>query len=139
MFDLRFIKAGMKTEVGGFIECTKVFMKICHPQHKSGIGSMLRNTLKISPPNIKVDYSKWNEPILTKDQLLYAAGDVVDLIKAFKKLHNKASIRQRIRYGQAMKICTDMAFLQVEGYTDLFDYPQNSYETNLEQRNWWLN
>lgn len=138
MFDLRFIKAGMRLEVEQPIECTKVLMKIVHPDKKSGIGSVLRNALKIHLPDIKVDYSKWNEPVLTRDQLLYSAGDVLYLVKAFKELIHRATRCEIDIYHAAISACTDMAFLQVEGYTDLFDYPQNPFEVNLAHRNWWL-
>jgi len=139
MFDLRFLKAGMRIEPAGAIECTKVMMKIVKPDKKSGIGSLLGNMLKIHLPKLDIDYSKWNEPVLTHDQLLYSAGDVLYLGKALDKLKEQANQDQYRTYLRAMDVCTRMASLQVEGYTDLFDYEQNSYKVNLEHRNWWLN
>ena len=137
MFDLRFIKAWMRTEVAEPIECTKVLMKICHPEKKSGIKSLLGNVLKIHLPEMHVDYTKWNEPVLSNEQLTYSAGDVLYLIKAFKTLRHKMNWYERQIYKRAIKACINTAFLQVEGFTDLFDYQQNAYEVNLEQRNWW--
>lgn len=140
MFDLRFLKSGMRLDVAGKIECTKTLMKICHPEHRSGLGVSLREVIKVSIDKkifreIKND---WDAEPLSKKQVVYAACDVLYLHKLLKQLKLNCKWHELERYSTAMAAIRRIASLQVEGYTDLFDYPQNSYEKTLEQRNWWL-
>lgn len=140
MFDLRFLKSGMRVDVGGRIECTKTLMKICHPEMQSGLGVSLRKIVDvvIDKKIFREIKNDWDAEPLSRKQVLYAAGDVLYLHKLLRKLKLDCKWHDLERYASAMTAIRRMASLQVEGYTDLFDYRQNAYDTTLEQRNWWL-
>lgn len=137
-FDLRFIKAWMRMEPKGRIECTKTLLKIIHPEFRSGLGTALGKLFKVHLQKVQFDHGHWNDHELTKEQLSYAANDVLYLHLLLKKLKTDASWAELARYERAMKIIPEKAFMEVEGYTDLWDYPQIKHEDALNQRNWWL-
>lgn len=137
-FDLRFLKAGLRIETQGKIECTKTLMKIIHPEMKSGLGTATSRLFGIHLNKMAFNHGHWHDEELTREQLSYAANDVLYLPKLLKKLKQDASWADIAKYWRAMKVIPEKAFMEVEGYTDLWDYPQVGHAKALEQRNWWL-
>lgn len=137
-FDLRFIKAWMRMEPKGRIECTKTLLKIIHPEFRSGLGTALGKLFKVHLKKVQFDHGHWNDHELTKEQLSYAANDVLYLHLLLKKLKTDASWAALAKYERAMKVIPEKAFMEVEGYIDLWDYPQLAHKDALDYRNWWL-
>lgn len=140
-FDLQFLKSGLVIQDWQCLNigCTKTLMKILHPELSSGLGNTLEAIC-----NIKIDkniqHGHWGEE-LSDRQLEYAAGDVLYLHKLFKKLQSESNKNNDDddKYYIAMAATMYISSLRVEGYTDLFDFPQNSLALTNQQRNWWLN
>jgi len=137
LFDLRFIKANMYIEPSHHIECTKTMMKVVHPDLGSGLAASLRNML-----DVKIDktaqLTDWFSNELTDEQLWYAANDVLYLHDLKDKIYRDARPHHPNRYAKALKAIMNKAYLDVEGYTSLLDYPQEDPQTVLANRNWWL-
>lgn len=119
----------------GNIECTKTMMKIVHPELRSGLASALREVKKINLN--KAIAHDWDAPTLSKRQIEYASGDVLELHGLLKQLREDAKWGDIDKYKKAMATIREKADLEVEGYTDLFGHQQNKYEQTLTERNWW--
>ena len=135
-FDLAFLKMGLMAEVGKNINCTKTLMKIVFPEYSSGLASALRHILDIRL-NKEIDHTKWDQEALSVRQTEYAAGDVLYLYRLLKVLKTACSPRQYNNYTRAMRVIRDKAFVEVEGYTDLFQFNQEIPETSQQNRLWW--
>ncbi len=135
-FDLAFLKIGLMAEVGTNVHCTKTLMKIGFPQYSSGLGSALRNILDITL-NKNIDHSKWDQEDLSTRQLEYAAGDVIYLYRLLKVLKTACSPRQYSIYSRAMQAIRLKTFIEVEGYTDLFQWEKEHQEVSEQNRLWW--
>jgi ribonuclease D len=138
LFDLRFLKTGMNLDLHwSRVECTKVLMKVVHPELRSGLAATLREVLdvRISKAETMTD---WLADTLTEEQLWYAAGDTIYLPKLLEKLQGEYRSVQKPKYHLAMQALCYKATLEVEGYTDLLDYPQEDPIVTLKNRNWWL-
>jgi len=81
--------------------------------------------------------SDWLANHLTQEQLWYAAGDVVDLHELHTFLRDELRVGQHKVYYDALAAIKIKARLEVEGYTNLLDYPQTPVEEVLANRNWW--
>jgi len=136
MFDLRFLLAGTGKKINGKIECTKTLMKIVHPELKSGLAAALREVRKVILK--KGIRHEWDVETLSKEQINYASGDVLELHGLFRNLQIDMTPENFSVYRRAMKAIQQIAELEIEGYTDLFTYEQNNLEKTLKQRNWWI-
>ncbi len=135
MFDLRFLMAGTGRTIKGKVECTKTLMKTVHPELRSGLGAAMREVRRvILRKGIK---HEWDVETLSKEQINYAAGDVLELHGLFRDLISDATPATFDVYKRAMVAIQNIAELEIEGYTDLFTYEQNDLEKTLEQKNWW--
>ena len=135
-FDVAFLKMGLMAEVGANIHCTRTLMKIVFPQHSPGLGTALKNILDISI-NKKIDHSKWSNLELSERQLEYAAGDVIYLYRLLKVLKTACSPRQNHIYSRAMHAIRIKTFIEVEGYTDLFQWEKEHQQVSEQHRLWW--
>jgi len=135
-FDIAFLKSGLITEIAGNIECTKTLMKILFPQYSSGLKTTLKNILNINL-NKSIDHSKWNNKDLSKKQLKYAASDVIYLYRLHKVLKTACSPRQYNIYCKSMNVVKIKTLIEVEGYTDLFQWEKENQQTNKQNRLWW--
>ena len=135
-FDLAFLKVGLIAEPGENTHCTKTLMKIIFPQYSSGLKTSLKHILNIHL-NKNIDHTKWNQQILSKRQLEYAAADVIYLYRLLKVLKTACSPRQYSIYARAMQAIRFKTLTEVEGYTDLFGWKKENLETNQENRLWW--
>ena len=111
-------------------------MKIAFPEYSSGLASALRHILDIRL-NKEIDHTKWDQETLSVRQTEYAAGDVLYLYRLLKVLKTACSPRQYNNYTRAMRVIRDKAFVEVEGYTDLFQFNQEIPETSQQNRLWW--
>jgi ribonuclease D len=136
LFDLRFIKFWLGVDVRDTVHCTKTLMKIVHPELPSGLANSIKNILGIKLKQPRVDYTKWKEDKLTEKQKAYAADDVLYLYTLAQQLYKDARQREISVYHDAMDAIRRMTRNQVEGYEDLFDYPQDKQA--LEKRKAWL-
>ena len=81
---------------------------------------------------------EWHKPNLSQRQKEYAAGDVLylhNLVKEIKRGHPMGSL---FRYQDIIQALRIKASLEVEGYTDILDYPQARAEDTKVYREWWL-
>ena len=135
-FDLAFLKMGLMAEIGKSIDCTKTLMKIVFPDYSSGLASALRHILDINL-NKEIDHTKWDQEELSIRQTEYAAGDVLYLYRLSKVLKTTCSPSQYHNYIRSMQVIRNKAFIEVEGYTDLFQFEQEASEATQQNRLWW--
>lgn len=136
LFDLRFIFSGLGSFPLGRFNCTKVLMKMVHPNMRSSLAPALRETLDVHISK-KEQVSDWGAQ-LTQEQINYAAADTVDLIPLYNILYSKLSPAQEPIYHYAIEGIAAKACIEVQGYTDLLDYAQEEFDISNENRNWWL-
>lgn len=135
LFDIRFLKATLGVETNN-VECTKVLSKIMYPQIPSGLGHLIKEYYDIEIDK-EIDHGGWDKEDLNDKQLEYASNDVLYLIDMFNELYAKCSKSQL--YDTVMKALLTKAYVEVEGYTDLFDYPQTDHRQTKREREWWEN
>ena len=128
------IKAWMGVDIRGPVECTKILMKILHPDSKTGLGSALKMILKINISK-SIDFSKWGTDTLSKRQKEYIANDTLYLYPLMIELKRSARFGSLFRYRDAIEAMRKKAILDVEGLTDLLVYEQDP-DTNIK-RQWW--
>jgi len=136
LFDLQFIKAWTGIEVCGPVHCTKTLMKMLRPSSLSGLGSALRTVIGVKI-NKKIDHNKWKNSHLSARQKEYMSNDVRYLPTLAKTLIGSARPGFLDRYQDAMMAIKLKAFLEVEGYTDLLGYEQETPKKTDELRQWW--
>jgi ribonuclease D len=134
-FDTRFILAYMNTNVMN-VECTKVLMKIMHPHLKSGLFESVENLLHVTIPDVPVDYKAWAVEELDGNQKEYICNDVLYLQELWHLLAQQITPEQFNIYIKALTALEQKIYLDVAGYDDLLDYPQNTYEEALSKRAW---
>jgi len=134
MFDIKFLYGHLG--IRAYPECTKILMKILHPELPSGLGSALRDILGVTiDKGITHD---WGVPELSDEQIKYACQDVLYLHRLYKKLRETLGVNpKRANYYEAMSTAQGIAELEVEGYTDLFKYEQDPYDQVKANRDWW--
>ena len=135
-FDIAFLKSGLITEIAGNLQCTKTLMKILFPRYSSGLKRTLKNILNINL-NKNIDHSKWNNKELSKRQLQYAACDVIYLYRLNKVLRTTCSPREYNIYCKSMEVIKLKTLIEVEGYTDLFQWEKENQDKNRQNRIWW--
>ena len=123
-FDLRFMRHHWKAEARR-VACTKILSKIVRPEAENRDHS-LKPTLERFL-GVVLDKSQqtsdWLSPVLTQDQLTYAARDVVYLLPLLGKLMQEArasgvaDIAERTFDYLPVRVETD-----IRGCGDVFDY-----------------
>ena len=103
------------------IFCTKVASRLIRTfTDKHSLKDLLKELLNadIDKNNQLTD---WGAPELTKDQIKYAANDVVYLIPAYEKLLELLKREGRLEIAEkACKFLPTLAKLDLLGYTDFF-------------------
>ena len=103
------------------IFCTKSASKLARTYtDKHGLKEMLKEIL-----NIEIDkntqQTDWGAPELTKDQVKYAANDVINLIPAYHKLLEMLKRENRLEITEECnKFLPVLAKLDLLGYVDFF-------------------
>lgn len=93
-FDLRFMRYQWKAFPQG-VACTKILSKLLRPDLEPRQHSLKPTLLRYL--SIEIDKSQqvsdWLSPVLTQDQLAYAARDVEFLIPLFERLMDAARVK----------------------------------------------
>lgn len=140
LFDTRFLKATCLVETQE-VECTKTMMKILHPEISSGLGSTIETIIgdKIDK---EISHKDWEAKKLSDRQIEYAVLDVLYLVDIYNLLwselfHIKVNQDRSHFYKEIMDAILLKGYIEVEGYTDLFDYQQTPEKTTKRYREWW--
>lgn len=136
LFDIGFIYwwMGVKFDADD-ICCTKIASKILNPTESSSLGPVIERNLdrKLEAKNKEVTRSNWNVPELTKDQIDYAYGDVLDLHDLYFKLYELLNGDEYSAYTRGMKALRNKVYNEVEGYTDLLQYEHDKATVALRE------
>ncbi|ODR07303.1 hypothetical protein BHQ21_09625 [Mycobacterium sherrisii] len=123
-FDLRFMRHHWKAEARS-VACTKILSKIVRPEADRSDHSLkptLERFLGITLDKSQ-QRSDWFSPVLTQEQLAYAAQDVVYLLPLLVRLMDEArasgvaDIAERTFEYVPVRVETD-----IRGCGDVFDY-----------------
>ncbi len=139
-FDLTFLKAYLTTTIRGDIHCTKILAKLVDQKHSSGLKTVLRNILGVK---IKKDQqkSKWNIDILSKEQIEYAANDVIHLDQLFDALHDRIQYNLDMEKGMVYKMAISeiqtSVELELRGYWYLTKHRDVPVDRIAVDINWW--
>lgn len=131
-FDIGFLKASLGVETND-VACTKTLMKMVYPKTSSGLGSTIEKLFDIEIDK-SIDHGGWDKEELDDRQLEYAANDVLYLINIYERLIEEVYFN----YFRAIDAIVSKTYLEVEGFTDLFDYKQNDYRQTNRERKWWI-
>ena len=123
--DVAFIKTSLNIEVEPFC-CTKVMSKLIRTYTQDhGLKDLI---LEVHGKQINKEQqqSNWDNDKLTNKQLLYAANDVLYLIKIYRKLHEMMQERSPLKSGitiselnkKAQLILPTLVGLMINGYGD---------------------
>lgn len=137
-FDLCFIKACLDIEVQSSIYCTKILMKIIHPELPSGLGSALRSQLGVKI-NKHIEHNKWKNNKWSSRQKQYMANDTLYLYDLHQSIVCQLWTNQYDIYFAARAAMIRKSILDVEGYTDLLIYAQDPAKQSKKLREWWEN
>lgn len=124
MFDLRFLRKEWGTQAKN-IACTKIAAKLLQvPRRESGLKSLLHLFLDIDIEKAtRLQKSEWTRRRLTKNQLKYAASDVIYLPSLFEVMSQE--LRKRGLADLANKCYRHLPVrteLEVRGYPDVYRY-----------------
>jgi ribonuclease D len=139
-FDLGFLKYWMGVEINPEnVYCTKVMSKILEPTLSSSLGPVRERHLgiRLESKDKSVTKSDWNAPELSKQQVEYAYGDVLNLDTLSHVLWGKLKPHQKLKFSRAMYVVTYKAYNEAEGYTDLDRYEHD--ENSVIYRDQWDN
>lgn len=122
-FDLRFLEArwGVRTSS---VACTKTASRLLEPGLEShSLKPLLERHLGVTIEKGNVRTSDWSAPVLTEEQVAYAAGDVAHLIDLHRLLAerlNAAGLSDL--YSQVCAYLPVDAHLEVAGYPNPLTY-----------------
>ncbi len=123
-FDVGILQTSLQLRMSSII-CTKIAAKLTRTfTDKHGLAALCRDLLNIEL-NKQQQTSDWGDPSLNKDQLVYAASDVLYLHQLWNKLENLLIRENRIELAQS---CFDFLPIKAEldhlGYIepDIFDH-----------------
>jgi ribonuclease D len=124
-FDLRFVVSAWRVSPAA-IRCTKVASKILNPEAPNETHSLQRladRYLSVSLPKGAVRVSDWSAPELTDEQVRYAVGDVVHLLRLLDAM--EVALRERVLtelYDSCCAFLPARVTLELGGYPDVFAY-----------------
>ena len=101
--------------------CTKSASKLARTYtDKHGLKELLKEILSIDIDK-NTQQTDWGAPELTKDQIKYAANDVINLIPAYHKLLEILKRENRMELAEEVnKFLPILAKLDLLGYVDFF-------------------
>lgn len=123
IFDIRFMSYHWNV-VPRNIECTKTASKLLDPENKRNhsLKSLLKRYLGVQISK-HVRMSDWLSEDLTREQLLYAATDVIYLLRLISKLENELEKKGLIELAKACYAHIPIrAQLDIRGYPDIYKY-----------------
>lgn len=124
-FDLRFIVSSWRVSPTA-IHCTKVASKILNPaapNETHSLQHLASRYLGVRLPKGAVRVSDWSAPELTEDQVRYAVGDVVHLLRLVDAM--EAALRERDLmelYDSCCAFLPARVTLELGGFPDVFAY-----------------
>lgn len=117
-FDLRFLEAHLGIQVRT-VACTKAASKLIDPHAKDhSLKALVERNLAVTLNKGPVRTSDWSAKSLTKDQLAYAAGDVIHLLNLYQVLMKQLETSGLLETYQ--QVCS---YMPVDAHLEVTDFP----------------